>query len=136
MLTDFTAAEVNDLTAEFATLEDSLRIRARTRLYQTFRNLGERLLTRSESGIGLEGADLIRFRRLFAFFWILEHCYWRSPARRHLEEKFTPLAQEVVWPRLGLAYQVDPGLIYSWSQLLHLLAGRLKQAFEDLPPYS
>ena len=82
-------------------LEDSLRVGVRTRLYGVFRHLGEFLISRHTHGLALKKSDLRRFKRLFLFFWALEH-YWPGPARKRLEEKFLPLARDVVWPRLGL----------------------------------
>jgi hypothetical protein len=135
--TDYPLDEVNEIAGEFSLLEDSLRITVRTRLYQTLKNLGESLESRQRSGVSMEEPDLRRFRRLFLFFWVLEHNYWPSPARRRLEERFLPVAREVVWPRLGpTEFRIDPELHYSAPHLLAMLARELKASFRSLPDFS
>jgi len=101
LLEDFSWPAYQDITGEFACLEESLRIRVRTGLYSQLQTLGERLLSQDHHGLSLEISSFPRFRRLFLFFWALE-AFWPSPARTQLGERLLPLARELVWPALGL----------------------------------
>jgi hypothetical protein len=102
VLEDFSPRAYWELAGEFACLEESLRVRVRTRLYPQLKELGEELASRYRHGLPLETSSFPRFRRLFLFFWALE-AFWPSPARPRLQEKLLPLAREVVWPALALA---------------------------------
>jgi hypothetical protein len=131
-LHDYTLPELVEITGEFSLLEDSLRLRVRTSLYHTWKNLGERLISRNRAGIPLGKSDLRLFNRLLRFFGILEH-YCPSPARRSLREKFRPFALEVVGPLLQLPSWEDPELKYSRFHLCQLVAQELKKTFANLP---
>ena len=100
-LEDFPQPAYQEIAGEFASLEESLRIRVRTNLYPQLRQLGERLLSQDRHGLSLDTASFPRFRRLFLFFWALE-AFWPSPVRPRLRDRFLPLARELVWPALGL----------------------------------
>lgn len=102
VLEDFSFQEYQEITAEFACLEESLRIRVRTALYPQLKKLGERLSRQYCHGLSQDTSWFPRFRRLFLFFWVLE-AFWPSPARPRLKDKCLPLARELVWPALGLA---------------------------------
>jgi len=101
ILEDFSWPAYQEIAGEFASLEESLRIRVRTNLYPQLRQLGERLLSQDRHGLSLDTASFPRFRRLFLFFWALE-AFWPSPARPRLRDQLLPLARGLVWPALGL----------------------------------
>jgi len=136
LLNDYSIGQYHEIAGEFFLLEDSLRIAVRTRLYQTFRDLGERLASRWQHALPLERHDLTRFSRLLLFFLALEH-YWPSPARGRIQEKFLPLAEEVVWPFRGWTQGIEPDLRaareqYPLEKLRSLLAEQLRQVFAPL----
>jgi hypothetical protein len=138
LLNDYSIGQYHEIAGEFSLLEDSLRIAVRTRLYRTCRDLGERLASRWQHGLPLERHDLTRFGRLLLFFLALEH-YWPSPAARRIQEKFLPLAGEVVWPLKGWsAAEVEAELSasrgkYPLERICALLAAELRQVFTRLP---
>jgi len=131
-LNNYSLEEVFEIAGEFCMLEDSLRVGVRVKLYTVFRNLGESLLSRHSHGLALEKSDLRLFKRLFLFFWALES-YWPGPARKRLEEKFLPLARNVVWTRLGLPvleeddFAVALSPRYTLLYLRDLLADKLRE---------
>ncbi|MGQ9687486.1 MAG: hypothetical protein ACUVXF_01675 [Desulfobaccales bacterium] len=136
LLEDFHWGCYQEIAGEFACLEESLRVRLRTALYPRLETLAEGLISRYRHGIPLETALFPRFRRLFLFFWALE-VFWPSPARPQLQERFLPLAQEVVWPTLGLL-EKEPLADKPWEdtarvvEVREILALSLREVF--LPP--
>lgn len=138
VLEDFSLREYLEIAGEFACLEDSLRIRVRTRLYPQLKELGERLASQYRHGHSLETSSFPQFRRLFLFFWVLE-AFWPSPARPRLRENLLPLAREVVWPALGLAEgeeiseEIWENLEY-WLRLRNRLVEDIKRVFQSLTP--
>jgi hypothetical protein len=136
-LTDYTISQYHEIAGEFFLLEDSLRIAVRTRLYQVFQDLGERLGSGWQHALPLERQDLTLFARLLLFFLVLEH-YWPSPAAARIQEKFLPLAREVVWPFKGRsAVEVEVELAaarkkYPLDQIRALLAASLREVFARL----
>ncbi len=133
LLEDFSWAAYQEIAGEFACLEESLRVRVRTGLYPQLRNLGERLFSQYRHGLSLDTSNFPRFRRLFLFFWALE-AFWPSPARPRLKDKLFPLAQEVVWPALGLGEGEELSLEL-WENpdlflnLKEILATRIRKVF-------
>ncbi|MDI6854947.1 MAG: hypothetical protein QME75_15245 [Deltaproteobacteria bacterium] len=133
---DFAFAEYFDIAGECALLEDSLRTRARTQLYEIFLPLGEKLASRRKHGLPLEAYDLTLFRRLFLFFLALEH-YWPSSMARRLKERFIPLAREVVWPALGAEPwppEFDPAgrIGLALPDIREILAAKLSESLAEL----
>lgn len=120
-LNDYSVIQYHEIAAEYSLLEHSLRVAIRTRLYEEFLELGISLLSRQRGGQKFARSDLTLFHRLLLFFLALEH-YWPSPAATRLREQFLPLAQEVVWPRLGLAQSLELDLktIHKHCALPHL----------------
>jgi len=106
VLEDFPPSAYREIAGEFTCLEESLRVRVRTRLYPQLKDLGEELANRYRHGLPLETSSFPRFHRLFLFFWALE-AFWPSPARPRLTEKLLPLAREVVWPALALGEEEE-----------------------------
>ncbi|MBW2134295.1 MAG: hypothetical protein JRG72_03540 [Deltaproteobacteria bacterium] len=136
-LTDYSLDQYHEIAAEFSLLEASLRVSGRTKLYETFRTLGERLIGRHRYDLGLENYDLNLFRRLLVFFMALEH-FWPSPAGTRLQERFLPLALEVVWPQLGLPSDLASQLRsaqakYFLPQICQALELQLHELFDNLP---
>jgi hypothetical protein len=136
MRNDYSLAQVHEIAGEFSLLEESLRVRVRTHLYQVLKNLGEKLGTRQRHGVPLARHDFPLFRRLFMFFLALEY-FWRSPAEKWIQDELAPLAREVVWPLLGLGHWLEPELTAirarsSLAQIRELLEGRLRETFASL----
>jgi hypothetical protein len=137
VLHDYSLAGCHDLAAEFALLDESLRVMARVPLYDRFKTTGAALISKHENGIPLPDFDLRLFRRLFLFFLALEH-HWSGAASRRLREEFIPLARDVVWPLLDQEHWVEAALSSiqestPLSQIQLVLAGQLKQMFLRLP---
>jgi hypothetical protein len=91
---EFSLKALGELATEFALLEDSLRVRVRTRLYDDLRSLAGRVWSRHERRQPQEFGEFRRFVRLLAFFTALEQI-WPGPLGRRLAEEFLPLAREV-----------------------------------------
>lgn len=137
VLHDYSLAQYHDLAAEFALLDESLRVMTRVPLYDRFKRTGVALISKYENGIPLPDFDLQLFRRLFLFFLALEH-HWPGAASRRLREEFIPLARDVVWPLLHQEHWVEAALSSiqqstPLSQIQVALAGQLKQMFLRLP---
>jgi hypothetical protein len=137
VLTDFSPGRYFEIAGEFTLLEDTLRVRLRMQLYEIFRPLGEKLISRHRHGLALETHDLTLFRRLFLFFLALEH-YWPSAAGKRLRDQFIPLARDVAWPGLGLPPWPENGSNadlerFSLANLRQDLGARLKEIFAELP---
>ncbi|MDD3582354.1 MAG: hypothetical protein PHW74_15225 [Desulfobacca sp.] len=136
-LYDYSVDQYHEIAGEYSLLETSLRVAGRTKLYETFRTLGERLIGRHKYKLAVETYDLHLFHRLLLFFLALEH-YWPGPAGTRLRERFLPLAREVVWPQLGLAPTPESQLAaaqdkYSISKLCPALELQLRAVFDNLP---
>ncbi|RLA90111.1 MAG: hypothetical protein DRG58_03135 [Deltaproteobacteria bacterium] len=136
-LHDYSIDQYHEIAGEYSLLETSLRVAGRTKLYETFRTLGERLIGRHKYKLELDTYDLHLFNRLLLFFLALEH-YWPGPAGTRLQERFLPLAREVVWPQLRLAPDLESQLTaaqhkYSISQLSRALELQLRTVFDKLP---
>ncbi|MFP3867216.1 MAG: hypothetical protein ACLFUU_03520 [Desulfobacteraceae bacterium] len=137
ILTDYSIDQYHEIAGEFALLETSLRVAGRTKLYETFRTLGERLIGRHRYKLELDNYDLNLFRRLLVFFLALEY-FWPGPAGTRLQERFLPLALEVVWPQLGLAPDLESRLNsvqakYSLFKICQALELQLHELFANLP---
>ena len=133
VLRDYSLPEYHDLAAEFALLDESLRVMARVPLYDRFKTTGAALISKHENGIPLPDFDLRLFRRLFLFFLALEH-HWPGAASRRLREEFIPLARDVVWPLLAQEHWVEAALNSiqqgaPLTQIQLVLAGQLRQMF-------
>ncbi len=136
MTTDFSPGQHFEIAGELTLLEDTLRVRVRMQLYEIFRPLGGKLVSRHRHGLALDTYDLTLFRRLFLFFLALEH-YWPSAAGKPLRDRFVPLARDVVWPGLGLAPWPENGSTadlerFSLANLRQDLEARLKETFAEL----
>ncbi len=127
---DFSPGAYAELAAEFALLEDSLKVRIRTRLYADLRFLAARVWSRRERREPQEAAELARFGRLTAFFAALEQS-WPGPAGWRLAEEFLPLARAAVWPRRAGEGPQPPGVAApsppSREEVLALLLPRLQR---------
>jgi hypothetical protein len=137
ILHDYSLAQYHDLAAEFALLDESLRVMTRVPLYDRFKRTGAALISKHENGIPLPDFDLRLFRRLFLFFLALEH-HWPGADSRRLHEEFIPLARDVVWPLLKQEHWIEAALSSiqqstPLSQIRLVLAGQLKQTFLRLP---
>jgi hypothetical protein len=137
ILHDYSLAQYHDLAAEFALLEESLRVMTRVTLYDRFKRTGAALISKHENDITLPDFDLRLFRRLFLFFLALEH-HWPGANSRRLHEEFIPLAKDVVWPLLKQEHWIEAALSSirqssPLSQIRLVLAGQLKQIFLRLP---
>jgi len=108
-LNDYTLKDYHYIAAEISLLEESLRVAVRVPLYQRFKKLGQRLISRRQNNLSLSKYDLRLFRRLFLFFLTLEH-HWPSSAQKRINEDFLPLARDVVWPLLEEGTWVGPAL--------------------------
>lgn len=108
-LQDYTLEQYYYIAAEISLLEESLRIAVRVPLYQRFKKLGRRLISRRQNDLSLSKYDLRLFRRLFLFFLNLEQ-HWPSSAKKRIAEEFLPLARDVVWPLLNEGDWVEPTL--------------------------
>jgi hypothetical protein len=133
---DFPPASYFDIAGECAFLEDSLRTRLRTKLYEIFHPLGEKLASRHGHGLPLETYDLNLFRRLFLFFLALEH-YWPGPLGARLRDHFIPLARDVVWPALGAMLwpaEFEAGGLEGGAlpEIREILAARLRESLAEL----
>jgi hypothetical protein len=137
VLHDYSLAQYHDVAAEFALLDESLRVMTRVPLYDRFKRTGSALISKHENGIPLPDFDLRLFRRLFLFFLALEH-HWPGADSRRLHEVFIPLARDVVWPLLKQEHWIEAALSSiqqstPLSQIRLVLAGQLKQTFLRLP---
>jgi hypothetical protein len=137
ILHDYSLTQYHDLAAEFALLDESLRVMTRVPLYDRFKRTGAALISKHENGIPLPDYDLRLFRRLFLFFLALEH-HWPGADSRRLHEEFIPLARDVVWPLLKQEHWIEAALSSiqqstPLSQIRLVLAGQLKQTFLRLP---
>jgi hypothetical protein len=108
-LKDYTLEQYYYIAAEISLLEESLRVAVRVPLYQRFKKLGRRLISRHQNNLSLSKYDLRLFRRLFLFFLTLEQ-HWPSSARKRILEDYLPLARDVVWPLLNEGHWVEPTL--------------------------
>ena len=108
-LNDYTLEEYHYIAGEISLLEESLRITVRVPLYQRFKKLGLRLISRRQNNLSLSKYDLRLFRRLFLFFLALEQ-HWPSAAKKRIREDFLPLARDVVWPLLNERHWVESTL--------------------------
>ena len=108
-LQDYTLEQYYYIAAEISLLEESLRVAVRVPLYQRFKKLGRRLISRRQNSLSLPKYDLRLFRRLFLFFLNLEQ-HWPSSAKKRIAEEFLPLARDVVWPLLNEEHWVEPTL--------------------------
>jgi len=134
VLEDFSWQEYEEVAGEFACLEESLRVRVRTKLYPQLRDLGERLVSQYRHGLSLETSWFPTFRRILRFFWALE-IFWPSAARARLREKCLPLAREVVWPALGLPDEPELSPEFwetgEFRNLKEILATAIRHVFKD-----
>jgi hypothetical protein len=134
-LNDYALEEYHYIAAEISLLEESLRIAVRVPLYQRFKKLGRRLISRRQNSLSLPTYELRLFRRLFLFFLILEQ-HWPSSANKRISEDFLPLARDVVWPllnegtwvgsTLGSLLQTDP-----LPKIRHELENRLTETLQS-----
>jgi hypothetical protein len=108
-LNDYTLEQYYYIAAEISLLEESLRVAVRVPLYQRFKKLGRRLVSRQQNNLSLSKYDLRLFRRLFLFFLALEQ-HWPSSARKRIAEEYLPLARDVVWPLLNEGHWVEATL--------------------------
>jgi len=108
-LNDYALEEYHYIAAEISLLEESLRVAVRVPLYQRFKKLGRRLISRRQNNLPLSNYDLRLFRRLFLFFLTLEQ-HWPSSAKKRINEDFLPLARDVVWPLLKEGRWVESAL--------------------------
>ncbi len=135
LLTDFSWNSYVDIGAECSLLEDSLRMRLRMALYETFRPLAEKVGSRHRRGLALDTGDLNLFRRLFLFFLALEQ-HWPSRGGKRLGQQFIPLAREAVWPALDLPWPEEILAAtqerFSLPNLKHDLEAGLKEIFAGL----
>lgn len=137
LLNDYSLAQYNDIAAEVALLEESVRVMVRVFLYDRFRATGGRLISKRQNGLPLPDFDLRLFRRLLLFFLALEH-HWPGAAARRLNDEFLPLARDVVWPLLRQDFWVEAALksiqqAAPLAQIRLVLAGQLKEMFLRLP---
>jgi hypothetical protein len=137
VLEDYPLGQCHDLAAEFALLDESLRVMARVPLYHRFKSTGAALISKRENGIPLPDFDLRLFRRLFLFFLALEH-HWPGAASRRLHGEFIPLARDVIWPLLNQEFRVEAALSSIQqsappSEIRRVLAGQLREMFLRLP---
>jgi len=137
VLHDYSLSQYHDVAAEFALLDESLRVMTRVPVYDRFKRTGAALISKHENDIPLPDFDLRLFRRLFLFFLALEH-HWPGAASRRLHAEFIPLARDVVWPLLKQEHWVEAALSSiqqstPLSQIRLVLAGQLKQTFLRLP---
>jgi hypothetical protein len=133
-LNDYTLEEYHYIAAEISLLEESLRVAVRVPLYQRFKKLGRRLISRRQNNISLSRYDLRLFRRLFLFFLTLEQ-HWPSSARKRITEDFLPLARDVVWPLLNEGNWVESALealqqTAPLPQIRHELENRLRKTLQ------
>lgn len=136
LTTDFSLNRCFTIAGEFSLLEDTLRVRLRMQLYEIFRPLVEKLLSRHRHGLALDTYDLSLFRRLFLFFLALER-YWPSAAGKRLREQFIPLARDAVWPALGMhpwPEEIETNDLerYLLPDLREVLAAKLKETLAEL----
>ncbi len=90
----FSPGVLATVAAEFALLEDSLKVRIRTRLYDDLRTVAGRVWSRQARRQPQEAAEVARFGRLVRFFTALEQA-WPGPLGRRLWEEYLPLARSV-----------------------------------------
>jgi len=133
-LNDYTLEEYHYIAAEISLLEESLRVAVRVPLYERFKKLGRRLISRRQNNISLSRYDLRLFRRLFLFFLTLEQ-HWPSSARKRITEDFLPLARDVVWPLLNEGNWVESALeslqqTAPLPQIRHELENRLRKTLQ------
>ena len=134
-LNDYTLEEYHYIAAEISLLEESLRITVRVPLYQRFKKLGRRLISRGQNNLSLSKYDLRLFRRLFLFFLALEQ-HWPSAAKKRIREDFLPLARDVVWPLLNERHWVESALeslqhTDPLPQIRHELENRLSETLQS-----
>jgi len=137
ILHDYPLAQYHDVAAEFALLDESVRVMARVPLYDRFKSTATGLISKQENGIPLPDFDLRLFRRLFLFFLALEH-HWPGSASRRLHEEFIPLARDVVWPLLKQEFWVEAALTSIQQsaplpQIRLVLGSQLREMFLRLP---
>jgi hypothetical protein len=121
VLNDYTLAQYHYIAAEISLLEESVRVAARVPLYQRFKKLGRRLISRHHNNLNLYNYELRLFRRFFLFFLALEY-HWPSSAQKRISEDFLPLARDVIWPLLDEQLWVGPALesLQQTSPLSHI----------------
>jgi hypothetical protein len=112
-LNDYTLEEYHYIAAEISLLEESLRVAVRVPLYQRFKKLGRRLISRRQNSLSLSKYDLRLFRRYFL-----------------------PLARDVVWPLLNEGTWVGSALdslqqTYPLPQIRHELENRLSETLQS-----
>lgn len=119
---DFSPAAYGELAAEFVLLEDSLKVRVRTELYDSLRTTAARVWSRRVRGQSQEMGELAQFHRLTAFFAMLEPL-WPGPAGPRLAREFLPLARAVGWPlaEAGMPLLAPPGREEVLAALLPVL---------------
>ena len=133
-LKDYTLEQYYYIAAEISLLEESLRVAVRVPLYQRFKKLGRRLISRQQNNLSLSKYDLRLFRRLFLFFLTLEQ-HWPSSANKRIGEDFLPLARDVVWPLLNEEHWVESTLeslkqTNPLARIRHELANKLSETLE------
>jgi hypothetical protein len=133
LLNDYSLVQYNEIAAEFALLDESLRVMARVPLYEKFKETGRGLISKHENRLPLPDFDLRLFRRLLLFFLALEH-HWPGAAAKRLNEELLPLARDVVWPLLGQESWVEGALTTiqqaaPLAQTRLMLAGEIKEMF-------
>jgi hypothetical protein len=134
-LKDYTLEQYYYIAAEISLLEESLRVAVRVPLYQRFKKLGRRLISRQQNNLSLSKYDLRLFRRLFLFFLTLEQ-HWPSSANKRIGEDFLPLARDVVWPLLNEEHWVESTLeslqqTNPLPRIRHELANKLSETLEQ-----
>jgi len=134
-LKDYTLEQYYYIAAEISLLEESLRIAVRVPLYQRFKKLGRRLISRRQNNLSLSKYDLRLFRRLFLFFLTLEQ-HWPSSAKKRIGEDFLPLARDVVWPLLNEGHWVESTLeslqqTDPLPRIRHELANKLSETLQQ-----
>jgi hypothetical protein len=135
-LNDYSLKEYYYIAAEISLLEESLRTAVRVPLYQRFKQLGRRLISRRQNNLSLSNYDMRLFRRLFLFFLALEQ-HWPSSAKRRLREDFIPLARDMVWPLLNEGTWVGSSLeqlqqTAPLPRIRHELENRLSETLQSV----
>ncbi len=133
ILNEYSVAQYYQIAGEFSLLEDSVQVSVRSRLYKLFESVAQKISSHSKHGLTTDNYDLRLFSRLFIFSRALEQ-YLPNSSSNRINEKYSSLAKEVVWPRLGAEYSVDQELKSAMdlcppAQIRILLENRLKETF-------